>query len=116
MNHGARHAIVRLHGRRVGLLTACDDGTSIFRYDRNWIESGGPPISFSMPVQPEPFETSGLHPFFLGLLPEGWNRQAAVQSLGIDSNDDMGLLLATGADCIGAVEVVPVVADLEDHG
>lgn len=30
------------------------------------------PVSFSVPLRPEPFEDKRLFPFFDGLIPEGW--------------------------------------------
>ena len=52
----------------------------------------------------EPYAHRGLHPFFENLLPEGWLLQLATQKLKVSKDD--ALLLATCADCIGAVEVI----------
>lgn len=109
MKHTERRALVLLHGERVGTLVEREDGMCVFGYDPAWIARPDPqPISFSMPVRTAVYESRGLHPFFLGLLPEGWNRNAAVRSLGLHPDDDVGLLLATGEDCIGAVDVIAV--------
>jgi len=101
-----RHAMVRIDGQRVGLLTEADR-TVTFQYDENWLGSAGAvPVSLTLPLQEEPYITSGLHPFFENLLPEGWLLEIATSKLKISKDDAFGLLVATCADCIGAVEVV----------
>jgi HipA-like protein len=45
----------------------------------------------------------GVHPFFQQLGPEGWLREEQARVAHIDEEDDFGLLLRYGADCIGAV-------------
>jgi hypothetical protein len=45
-------------------------------------------------------------PFFENLLPEGWLLELSTSKLKISKDDAFGLLLATCAGCIGAVEVV----------
>jgi serine/threonine-protein kinase HipA len=49
----------------------------------------------------------GLHPFFENLLPEGWLLDLTCQKLGLDPADAFGVMLATCADCAGAVEIIP---------
>ena len=51
--------------------------------------------------------SEGLHPYFENLLPEGWLLELATKKLKIAKDDAFGLLLATCADCVGAVEIVP---------
>jgi serine/threonine-protein kinase HipA len=60
-----------------------------------------------MPLRTEPYESKGLLPYFENLLPEGWLLEIATAKLKIPKDDAFGLLLATCADCIGAVEVRP---------
>lgn len=101
-----RSAIVRLDGQRVGTLTE-EDRTVTFQYDEAWLQNArGVPVSLTLPLQSEPYITSGLHPFFENLLPEGWLLEIATSKLKISKDDAFGLLVATCADCIGAVEVV----------
>lgn len=106
---GERRAIVRLDGRRVGELVESEAGNIVtFRYDEAWLASpDAVPVSLTLPLSSEAWVASGLHPFFQNLLPEGWLRSLAVAKLRVDDTDDFGLLLATGADCAGAVEVLP---------
>jgi len=48
----------------------------------------------------------GLIPFFEHLGPEGWLRGRQARAGGTEAQDDFGLLLNYGADCIGAVGVL----------
>lgn len=101
-----RQAIVRLDGQRVGMLTE-EDRTVMFQYDAEWLARvHAKPVSLTLPLQDEPYVTSGLHPFFENLLPEGWLLEIATSKLKISKDDAFGLLAATCADCIGAVEIV----------
>lgn len=102
----SRSAIVRLDGRRVGTLLE-EDGAVAFQYDEAWLHNAkAVPVSLTLPLQSEPYVTAGLHPFFENLLPEGWLLEIATSKLKISKDDAFGLLIATCADCIGAVEVV----------
>jgi serine/threonine-protein kinase HipA len=49
----------------------------------------------------------GLHPFFEHLGPEGWLRGRQARAGRTADQDDFGILLKFGADCIGAVGVRP---------
>ena len=103
-----RRAIVRLDGRRVGLLEETDPRRTRFIYDADWLhEPATVPISQTMPLRPEAYESDGLHPFFENLLPEGWLLELSTKTLRISKDDAFGLLVATCADCIGAVEILP---------
>jgi len=101
-----RSAIVRLDGQRVGTLTE-EDRTVSFQYDEAWLQNAkAVPVSLTLPLQSEPYVTNGLHPFFENLLPEGWLLEIVTSKLKISKDDAFGLLAATCADCIGAVEIV----------
>jgi len=102
-----RKAIVRIDGQRVGTLT--EEGRQItFRYDPEWVaKPGAVAVSMTLPVTEAPYVTEGLHPFFENLLPEGWLLELATRKLKISKDDAFGLLIATCADCVGAVEIVP---------
>ena len=103
----SRQAVVRLDGRPVGRLSESGRQVS-FRYDDPWLaQSDAVPVSLTLPLRPEPYVTDGLHPFFENLLPEGWLLELATKKLKISKDDEFGLLLATCADCIGAVEIIP---------
>jgi HipA-like protein len=101
-----RRGIVRLDGRRVGVVEETAVG-SRFTYDPQWLAlSGAIPVSLTLPLRREPYESRGLLPFFENLLPEGWLLELSTAKLKIPKDDAFGLLLATCADCAGAVEVL----------
>lgn len=102
-----RRAIVRLDGERAGTLTERGRATT-FQYDRAWLDrKDALPISLTLPLRSEPYESEGLHPFFENLLPEGWLLDIATSKLKLSKDDPFGLLIATCADCVGAVEILP---------
>jgi serine/threonine-protein kinase HipA len=102
-----RQAIVRIDGQRVGTLS--EEGRQIaFQYDPEWIANlNAVAVSMTLPVTDAPYVTDGLHPFFENLLPEGWLLELATKKLKISKDDAFGLLIATCADCVGAVEILP---------
>ena len=103
-----REALVRLDGTLVGTLV--ESGRQVtFVYDAQWLaRPDAVPISVTLPLRPKPFVTERLHPFFENLLPEGWLLELATKKLKISKDDAFGMLLATCADCVGAVEILPV--------
>lgn len=108
MEPSERTAVVRLDGVPVGMLREFE-GRYCFCYSENWVANhDSKPISLTMPVRPEPYESRFLHPFFQNLLPEGWLLELATKKLKVSKDDVFGLLLATCADCIGAVEILPL--------
>ena len=64
-------------------------------------------LSVSLPVQPDAFAPARTAPFFEGLLPEGAVRAAIARSFRLSEEDGFGLLAALGADCAGAVSILP---------
>ncbi len=97
-----RYANINFKNRFAGTLSETPDGGSAFEYASEFtgaIARAFPPDArrHTWPV--------GLHPFFEHLGPEGWlrNRQAHAAEIAIE--DDFGILMAYGADCIGAVSV-----------
>lgn len=70
------------------------------------------PVSLTIPLSADPLETWGLHPFFRNLLPEGWLRVIALSKLKVADEDEVGLLIALGADCAGAAEILPADPDV----
>ena len=66
------------------------------------------PVSQTLPLREEPYVSRSLHPFFDNLLPEGWLLELSTAKLKIPKDDAFGILLATCADCVGAVEILPL--------
>jgi serine/threonine-protein kinase HipA len=102
----SRRGTVRVDGQRAGEIVETETGTR-FTYDPAWLATpDARPVSLTLPLRSEPHEAKGLLPFFENLLPEGWLLEIATAKLKIGKDDAFGLLLATCADCVGAVEVI----------
>jgi serine/threonine-protein kinase HipA len=99
-----RKAKVNYNDQLAGYLTETEDGFQ-FVYDENYLKSGRP-VSVSLPLRKEPYESKELFSFFNGLLPEGWYLNIVSATAKIDANDSFGLLLATSSGTIGAVTVI----------
>jgi serine/threonine-protein kinase HipA len=109
-----RRAEIYYKDKLAGILTETDDGDYIFTYDRLYAELHGRDfINFTMPVREESYIGNRLHPFFEGLIPEGWLLDIASRNWKINPSDRMGLLMACCGDCIGAVSVKPIPGDDE---
>lgn len=98
-----RKARVNYNDRLAGYLWETEHGFR-FAYDEDYLRLGQP-ISVSLPLRKELYESKELFNFFQGLLPEGWYLDIVSATAKIDSNDSFGLLLATTGDTIGAVTV-----------
>ncbi|MFV3130466.1 type II toxin-antitoxin system HipA family toxin [Niveispirillum sp. KHB5.9] len=99
-----RTAQVLFRGQRAGLLSETAAGGSRFVYDTGWTQD----IGCGLPVSAGEHGWSvGLHPFFQHLGAEGWLRERQARAGRIEDQDDFGLLLRYGGDCIGAVSVLP---------
>jgi serine/threonine-protein kinase HipA len=99
---------VLISGEPVGVIEEFDDRTR-FTYRPEWlVRKDAVPVSLTLPLRPEPYESVGLHPFFENLLPEGWLLEVSSKKLKISKDDPFGLLLATCGDCVGAVEIEPL--------
>jgi len=88
-----------------GTLIEMANGGTRFAYHADWNRGD---IACCFPSTQREHEWKvGLHPFFQHLAPEGWLREQQARSAHIVEEDDLGLLLRYGADCIGAVSVRP---------
>ena len=96
------------HGERlVGHVREDGESHICFTYDRDWLDGGGFPVSVSLPLWYGDDELKA-HAWFVGLLPEGAARDRVRLRTGLQrEKDDMGLLLRIGADCAGALSVLP---------
>lgn len=89
-----------------GWLTETDEGF-VFRYDETYLAlPSSAPVSLTLPLQSEPYQSPVLFPFFDGLIPEGWLLDVALRNTDVSLLDRMSLLLLCCKDCIGAVSVV----------
>ena len=91
----------------VGVLTEAVPGKRYkFEYDSAWLAVGRAPVSVTLPMKGEAFESNELFPFFLNMLPEGANRKMVCRANHIDEEDYFGILMAMAdKDCIGAVNM-----------
>ena len=98
-----RKADVFYHDRLAGILEETDEGYR-FVYAYDYLKTGKP-VSLSLPLQEEPFESTTLFSFFVGMNSEGWYRDIVCATKKIDRADEFGILLVTGDSTIGAVTV-----------
>lgn len=97
-----RTAEVLFKNQVAGTLAETANGGTRFVYSANW----NTPIACCLPPSQREHEwANGLHPFFQHLGPEGWLRERQARVAHIAEEDDFGLLLRYGADCIGAVGI-----------
>lgn len=90
-------------GKPAGRLEERGNDTR-FLYNDGWAET----ITCALPAETrDHYWRGGLHPFFEHLAPEGWLRGRQARAGGTPDQDDFGILLNYGADCIGAVGVRP---------
>ena len=102
-----KSALVFFKDILAGKLSETDEGF-VFQYDTVYLSSAeAQPISLTLPIRTEAFESPVLFPFFDGLIPEGWLLDVALRNTDISILDRMSLLLLCCKDCIGAVSVVP---------
>ena len=106
-----RRAEIRFRGTLAGTLTE-DDAGYYFVYDEEYRTSSETlAISLTMPKSKAEYHERTLHPFFDGLIPEGWMLDVVERHWKLNVKDRMGLLLACCKDCIGAVSVHPIEAE-----
>ena len=98
--------IVYLRDKKAGFLERTESGYRFTYYQEYLSVKNAQPVSLTLPVREEPYESESLFPFFLGLIPEGWLLDITSRTLKIDPENSFEILLATGGDCIGAVTVI----------
>ena len=99
-----RAADIFYKDRLAGMLTETAGGGSRFTYGPDWTQD----IACCFPATRREYEwAQGLHPFFQHLGPEGWLREQQARLAHVVEEDDFGLLLRYGADCIGAISIGP---------
>jgi serine/threonine-protein kinase HipA len=79
-------------------------------YDPDFVREhgeGSVVLSASLPLREEPYPNAQTKPFFEGLLPEGVARREVARAVGVSESNGFGLLGAIGADCAGAVVILP---------
>lgn len=101
-----RECTVLFFNTVVGEIKESEEGYS-FRYFEDYLSDiNAKPISVTLPLRAEPFKSKMLHPFFDGLIPEGWTLDIITKNWKLDPRDRMGLLMACCRSTIGAVSIV----------
>ena len=99
-----------MNGRFVGELRRESDGELSFIYEDSWIEATEVHRSLSLSIRLQNKEHRGesVRNFFVNLLPDNPNVVAAIANrLELRSTDVFDVLRAIGADCVGALELLP---------
>ncbi len=87
----------------MGVLTQHSQERYTFEYYPSYLETDLPPLSLTMPKSQSCYDSDSLFPFFVALLPEGFNRRTICLHHRIDENDDFSLLeFFVEKDIIGA--------------
>lgn len=103
-----KRLIVYLNAEFVGILNQDDSGLLGFCYGPEWLNRpDAAPLSWSLPLQSEPFQGKHARPFFAGLLPEEGPRRQIASVLGISERNDFAMLERIGGECAGAVSLLP---------
>ena len=100
---------VYLHGARVGRIDYTSHHNEMhFTYDAEYLaKADAVPLSFSMPLQTEPFDSDRTTVFFENLLPPGQVRRKLGPVLHLSRHNVFGFLEALGGDCAGAISLWP---------
>ena len=100
-----RKADIYVHDTKAGILEETETGYR-FRYTSDYLSQiDAEPVSLTLPLQDESFESQVLFPFFDGLIPEGWLLDVVEEAWKVNPKDRMGLLLVSCRDTIGHVSV-----------
>lgn len=102
-----REGEVSIDGIPAGRISETEAGYRFAYFPEYLSRPDSLPVSVTLPLKPQAFESKVFFPFFDGLIPEGWLLDIAEKTWKLDPRDRMGLLLACCADCIGNVGVTP---------
>ena len=98
---------VYVQNRRAGRIEEMEEGYQ-FQYDAAYLSGENAlPVSLTLPLRTEAYESSVLFPFFDGLIPEGWLLDVVSRNWKINMWDRFGLLFSAYRDCIGDVRIEP---------
>jgi len=103
-----RSGKVLIRGKYAGIVWQ-EDNKYGFEYNKDYRKlKDAVPVSLTLPLRDDPFLSNSLHPFFDGLIPEGWLLDITVKNWKVNPNDRMELLLLACKDCLGAVSIEPI--------
>lgn len=96
---------VYVQDRFAGQIRETESGY-LFSYDPEYLNSDhAVPVSLTLPLRADAYESNTLFSFFDGLIPEGWLLNVVERNWKIDPTDRFGLMLASCRDCIGDVYI-----------
>ena len=100
-----RSADIFVNDTKAGVLEETETGYR-FQYAPGYLSrKQAEPVSLTLPLQDEPYDSQVLFPFFDGLIPEGWLLDVVEDTWKVNPKDRMGLLLVSCRDTIGHVSV-----------
>jgi serine/threonine-protein kinase HipA len=92
----------------VGKISTGEEAKIKFEYSTSWVESKNSfPISISLPLNAEQTNEESANNFFENLLPEGRVRARTCKKFGISEGNNFELLRRIGAECAGALTILP---------
>ena len=107
----ARSLGVWMNAELTGHWSIDSMGRHEFHYDESWAKNEvARPISLSMPLQPPevPYRGPVVEAYFDNLLPESIEvRKRIRDKFGAASTSVFDLLVETGRDCVGAIQLLP---------
>lgn len=104
----AHELAVWLFADKVGTLSIVG-GRLGFQYRTQWLDQPNVvAVSYSLPLQADPFDDHQCRPFFAGLLPEGNLRRLIARQCQVSGQNDFALLNAIGGECAGAITFTPI--------
>lgn len=93
----------------IGKLLSGDDGSLAFAYESDWLVNPAThALSLSLPLREEPFGDLPTRAWFDNLLQENQQIRQMLNREGIAREDIAAVLVVIGADCAGAVSVLPL--------
>ena len=98
-----RRALVYFNAKQAGILEEIESGYR-FTYSSDFIGKDIP-ISVSLPLKNESYESKELFPFFEGILPEGAYLKIITSRFKVDKEDLFGIALKACEETIGAISI-----------
>ncbi|HET7630889.1 MAG TPA: HipA N-terminal domain-containing protein [Gemmatimonadaceae bacterium] len=100
---------VLLDGRVAGNVYRLAGGRLRFIYDDRWrLDPEAYPVSWSMPLAAAEHDHDRIHAYLWGLLPDNQRTlDAYARRFNVSARSPVDLLAHMGADCAGAIQLVP---------
>lgn len=101
--------VALLYGQRVATIRTLASGRHELEYETSWMESqDSHPLSLSMPLAASRHPHKAVNAFLWGLLPDNTETlKRYARRFSVSENNAAALLTHLGADCPGALQLVP---------